>query len=97
LVKKEQFSDAIAAYDKAIEIDPNYLEPWNNRGIAQVLGYEDTTEALKSFDRAIQIDPDCMEAWVNKAKALKLSDRSTEASYAFEKAKKLGYTGDTST
>ena len=88
----EMFSEAIKAYDKAIELDPNYLEPWNNRGIAQVMGYEDFVEALKSFDKAIEIDPNCMQAWVNKANALKLAERGPEANEALEKAKRLGYT-----
>ena len=70
---------------------PDYLEPWNNRGIAQVMGYEDFVEALKSFDKAIKIDPNCMQAWVNKANALKLAERGPEANDALEKAKRLGY------
>jgi len=67
------------------------LEPWNNRGIALVMGSEDYGQALKSFDRAIEIDIQCLQAWVNKANALRLSDRDTEAHFALEKAEKLGY------
>jgi tetratricopeptide (TPR) repeat protein len=86
------FSESIKAYDKAIELDADYLEPWNNRGIAQIMGTEDYVEALKSFDMAIKIDPKCMPAWVNKSNALKLAGRGPEANDALEKAKKLGYT-----
>jgi tetratricopeptide (TPR) repeat protein len=87
----EMFSEAIKAYDKAIELDPGYLEPWNNRGIAQVMGNEDLVEALKSFDKAIKIDPNCMQAWINKSNALKLANRGPESNEALEKAKRLGY------
>jgi tetratricopeptide (TPR) repeat protein len=91
------FDEAIAAYDRAIELDADYVEPWNNRGIAQVMGYEDYTQALKSFDKAIEIDPQCMQAWANKANALSLAGRTTEAYDAFEKAKRFGYQGNLNT
>lgn len=94
-VKLERFTSAIDAYDEAISLDSNYLEPWNNRGIAQIMGDQspdpDYTEALKSFEMAIKIDPNCMEAWANRAKALRLLGRSAEANEAFERAERLGY------
>ncbi len=93
LAKLEKFGQAINAYDRAIDLEPEYLDPWNNKGIALVMGSEDYVEALKCFDRAIKIDPNSMEAWVNKGNALKLDDRGTESNTAFEKAKKLGYLG----
>jgi tetratricopeptide (TPR) repeat protein len=91
LAKLEMFSEAIDAYDRAIELDSDYLEPWNNRGISLVMGSENYVEALKSFDKAIEIDPNSMQAWANKANALNLADRGTEANAALEKAKRLGY------
>jgi tetratricopeptide (TPR) repeat protein len=53
---------AIASYDKALEIKPDFHEAWYNRGIA--LGnlgrYE---EAIASWDRALEIKPDDHEAF----------------------------------
>ena len=48
--------EAIKYYDKAIEIDPNNANAWNNKGLAlDNLGkYE---EAIKCYDKAIEIDP----------------------------------------
>ena len=71
------------------ELNSSYMEPWNNRGIAMVLGYEDVAGALQSFDRAIQIDPRSVEAWVNKANALDMADRGPEAQEAREKSSEL--------
>jgi tetratricopeptide (TPR) repeat protein len=53
---------AIASYDKALEIKPDFHEAWNGRGIAlDNLGrYE---EAIASWDRALEIKPDDHEAF----------------------------------
>ena len=29
-----KYEEAIKCYDKAIEIDPNYADAWNNKGLA---------------------------------------------------------------
>jgi tetratricopeptide (TPR) repeat protein len=52
-----QYEDAIASYDKAIEIKPDYYEAWNNRGnaLGDLGRFED---AIASFDKAIEIKPD---------------------------------------
>jgi tetratricopeptide (TPR) repeat protein len=42
----------IYCYDKAIEIDPNYAEAWNNKGLAYIEGAVDM--AVKCFLRAIE-------------------------------------------
>jgi len=93
LAEQDLYSEAIEAYDRAIEQNSSYVEPWNNRGIAMVMLNESYVEALRSFDRAIEIDPDCLEAWVNRANALKLAGRGPEAEEAQQRARKLGYQG----
>ena len=62
--------DAIAAYDKAIKLDPRHISAWNNKGIAmfRLKRYE---EAINCYDKAITIDPNHANAWLNKAKALR--------------------------
>jgi tetratricopeptide (TPR) repeat protein len=58
--------EAIASYDRAIEIKPDKHEAWYNRGIALFnLGRHE--EAIASYDRAIEIKSDYYEAWYNKA------------------------------
>ncbi len=57
LLNLGNYEEAIKCYDKAIEIEPNNAEAWNNKGI--VLGrlskYE---EAIACYDKAIEIEPD---------------------------------------
>ena len=46
---------AIASYDKALEIKPDYHVAWNNRGIAlDNLGRGE--EAIASYDKALEIN-----------------------------------------
>jgi CheY-like chemotaxis protein len=52
--------EAIAAFDKALEIDSNLSYVWNDRGICyRELG--EFEEALKSFLRAVELAPDDVE------------------------------------
>jgi tetratricopeptide (TPR) repeat protein len=55
------FIGAIASYDRALEIKPDYHEAWNNRGVA--LGnLGRLEEAIASYDRALEIKPDYHQA-----------------------------------
>ena len=52
----KRYESAIAAYDKAIALDKNYLWAWNNRGESYTeLGKYDA--AIADFQRAIELDP----------------------------------------
>jgi superkiller protein 3 len=53
--------EAIASYDKALEIKPDFHEAWNNRGNAlDNLGRLE--DAIASYDKALEIKPDYHEA-----------------------------------
>jgi PAS domain S-box-containing protein len=55
-----KYREAIAAFDKALEIDNNLVFVWNDRGICyRELG--EFEEALKSFMRAVELAPDNVE------------------------------------
>ena len=50
-------------FNKAIELDPNYKEAWNNKGNAlQNQGHYD--QAIKCYNKAIELDPNYKEAWI---------------------------------
>ena len=53
LGKKEE---AIESYRKAIKIDPNYVDAYNNLGNA-LDGIGKKEEAIESYRKAIKIDP----------------------------------------
>ncbi|OUL19000.1 hypothetical protein BV372_33705, partial [Nostoc sp. T09] len=69
---------AIAAYEQAINIQPDQHEVWYNKGIAlSALGrYED---AIVSYDKALEIKPDKQKAWCNHGIALWNLGRYKEA------------------
>ncbi len=58
--------EALAAYDRALALDPNDADTWNNKGIAlkALKRYE---EAVVAYDRALALDPNYVGAWYNKA------------------------------
>jgi tetratricopeptide (TPR) repeat protein len=58
--------EAIKAYDKAIEINPEYLEAWNNKGVA-LSKINKSEEAIKAYDKEIEIDQNNSLAWYNRA------------------------------
>jgi len=60
--------EAVRLYTKAIEINPNFVQAYYNRGIA----YNDIREyfkAISDFTKAIEINPDYAEAYYNRGVA----------------------------
>ena len=85
---KGKYELALVAFDKAIEIKPDYVEAWSNKGVTLgKLGKYD--EAVKCFDEAIEIKPDYAEAWYNKGVALGKLGRHEEALKACDGAIKI--------
>ena len=79
------FIGAIASYDRALEIKPDYHQAWYNRGVAlDNLGkYE---KAIASWDRALEIKPDLHEAWNNRGNALLNLGRFEQAIASYDRA-----------
>ena len=69
---------AVSSYNKAIEIKPDYAEPYNNLGVSlKTLGRH--TEAITSYNKAIEIQPDYAEAYNNLGNSLNDVERYNEA------------------
>ena len=81
----KRYEEAIASYDKALEIKPDFQEAWNNRGSAlgKLGRYE---EAIASYNKALEIKPDYHEAWNFRGSALGNLGRYEEAIASFDKA-----------
>lgn len=62
------FEEAIAFYDRAIELNPNYYIIWLNRGNA-LIGLERYEEGLANYDKALAIKLDVWVAWINRGTA----------------------------
>ena len=73
--QQAEYEAAIASYDKALQLTPDYDLAWNNRGIAlaNVGRFE---EAIASYDKALQLKPDFPEAWYHRGLAASSSTAS---------------------
>ena len=79
------FEEAIADYDKALELKPDYHEAWYWRGNAlRNLGRPG--DAIASFDKALEFKPDYHEAWNNRGYALGSLGRLEDAIASYDKA-----------
>jgi tetratricopeptide (TPR) repeat protein len=80
----------LECYDKSIEIDPNFIDAWNNKGLALhnlALGnLKKYKEAIECYDKAIEIDPKYVNAWFNKGLSLDNLKKYKEAIECYDKA-----------
>ena len=85
LFNLQKYTEAIASYDKAIAIKPNFHEAWYNRGfaLAKLQKYE---EAIVSCDKAVAIKPDYHDAWHGRGFALEKLQKYEEAIASYDKA-----------
>ena len=85
LLPPGRIDEAIAHYQKALEIRPDYAEAHNNLGIA-LAGRGRIDEAIAHFQKALEIKPDYAEAHNNLGIALAGRGRIDEAIAHFQKA-----------
>ena len=82
-----RYEEALDAYNKALEINPQYAKAWYNKGDAlYVLNrYEETLEA---YEKAVKLDPLDQDDEVrsNISYALKMTGRDRESMEAFNVA-----------
>ena len=85
LFQKGRVDDAIAEYEKAVEIYPNYLAAHYNLGNA-LLQKGQLDMALAQYEKAVEIDPNDAEAHINLGNALFQKEQLDEAIAQFQKA-----------
>ncbi|MEH2128252.1 CHAT domain-containing protein [Nostoc sp.] len=76
---------AIASYDQAIEMQPEFSEYWFNRGLT-LFHLERFDEAIASYETAIELKPDFYKAWYNRGGTLGELGYFEEAIASFDKA-----------
>ncbi|MEI6706792.1 MAG: tetratricopeptide repeat protein [Methylococcales bacterium] len=80
-----QLDEALACYDRALSINPNYPRAHSNRGnVLQSLKRFD--DAITSYNHALVIKPDYAEAFCNRGNALQALSRFDEALSNYDKA-----------
>lgn len=85
LLNSGNYTGSIAAYDKAIFVDPNHAAAWNNRAEAlSKLGRYD--EAVASYDKASSLNPNIALIWNNKGAVLYRLGKYNESIAAYDKA-----------
>jgi tetratricopeptide (TPR) repeat protein len=85
----KQYQRAVADYDQAIRLNPEFAKAYANRGLAYTkLGQH--LQAVKDFDEAIRLKPDFADAYGNRGNAYILSGNGTEGCRSLVRACELG-------
>ncbi|AFZ15256.1 Tetratricopeptide TPR_1 repeat-containing protein [Crinalium epipsammum PCC 9333] len=79
------FEGALASYDQAVHIKPDYYKAWHNRGFA-LDNLERFEGALASYDQAVHIKSDFYNAWHNRGVVLANLERFEDAIASFDQA-----------
>ena len=66
--KKDDFDNAITDYANAIELDPEYADAYNHRGISH-FSNGDIDNAISDYTKAIELDQEFTEAYKDRATA----------------------------
>ena len=85
LSRRDRIDEAIAQYQKALEINPDYMEAHNNLGnaFARLGRFE---EAMAQYRKALEIKPDYVEAHYNLGVTFARLGRIDEAIAQYRKA-----------
>lgn len=74
---------------KAIEINPNFIDPYNNLGIIYLM-QDKVDEAIDAFQRVVDLYPFFIVGRLNLGRALLKKGRTEEALEHYKRAEKLG-------
>ena len=85
LQKLGRSQDALASFDRALALKPDYAEALYNRGNA-LLALKRPEDALASYDRALTLKPDYAEALYNRGNALLALKRPEDALASYDRA-----------
>lgn len=88
-----RYVEAFETYDKAIAVNPNCADCYNDRGLS-LFYIGDPASALESFDKAIEIDPGFARAWLSKGYVLTSAGRYKDAVVPLNKVKELDGNGE---
>lgn len=80
-----EYNNAIADYEKAIEINSNYALAFYNRGFARV-AKKDYSKAIEDYSKAISIDSEYASAYVMKVSILRTIKKYNNAIADYNKA-----------
>ena len=85
LLKIRRFDQALASYDQALSIKPDYAEAHANRAVT-LMELNRLEDALTDFSRALALRPDYAEAFYNRGIALTRLERLEQALADYDSA-----------
>lgn len=88
LAKLGRYPEALAALERAIQLNPNYVGPHYNRGTV-LISLQRNREGLAALDRARELDPYRSEIHYNRGIVLESLGNHVEAFYALRRATEL--------
>ena len=88
LYNLSRFEEALAAYDRAISLRPDYAEVWQEKAktLYELKKYR---ESQSAYDKAIELKPEYLEAWTGRGYALEKLQQSQDAIASFDNALKI--------
>ena len=89
LWEKDYLEEALVAFHKAIEINPENAYSQNNLGILYLDGLEDAEEALEYFETAIGLNPNYTLAYFNAGRASQKMGFTNDAAHYYQMAMDL--------
>ncbi|XZN99604.1 MAG: tetratricopeptide repeat protein [Microcoleus sp.] len=82
---ENRYEDAIAAYNLALQIQPDLADTWNNRGVV-LTRMQRYPEAIASYEQATAIRPNYPDAWNNRGVVLLELQQYQDAIASYEQA-----------
>jgi len=84
----KNYPAALELFNKAIELRPNYVDAYHNRGISLCL-LDKPEEGLNSYNKAIELNPTNANTFYLKGLALNILNRKEQALEALNEAIEL--------
>ena len=84
----KNYVNALRCYDKAIELDRDYADPWSSKGVVY-FDLHNYQKALYYFEIAIELADDIANFWFNKGNALAKLEKYDKAVESYDKAIEL--------
>ncbi|MGL5059819.1 MAG: tetratricopeptide repeat protein [Microcoleus sp.] len=82
---ENRYEEAILAYDRALQIQPDLADTWNNRGVV-LTRMQRYQEAIASYEQATKIRPHYPDAWNNRGVVLLELQQYQDAIACYEQA-----------